>query len=127
MDNASNNHTLMLEIEIELIRRKIQFDHDGNRLRCFAHVLNLACQSFLTEIKNNPSTPVIESSSNIAVQEHLEDYAAQLAKDPVGNVRSIVAACRTSGQRRRDLTKTIKEGNAAGHPLLHSGSSKLRP
>lgn len=58
--------------------------------------------------------PVIESSNNIAVQEYLEDYAAQLAKDPVGNVHSIVAACRTSGQCQWDLTKTIKEGNAAG-------------
>jgi len=33
MDNASNNNTLMAEIESELGRRGIPFDRDGNRLR----------------------------------------------------------------------------------------------
>jgi hypothetical protein len=33
MDNASNNDTFMLELEIELETRGIPFDHAGNRLR----------------------------------------------------------------------------------------------
>lgn len=33
MDNASNNNTLMAEIESELRRRGIPFDRNGNRLR----------------------------------------------------------------------------------------------
>ncbi|KAG1731187.1 uncharacterized protein EDB91DRAFT_1058878, partial [Suillus paluster] len=33
MDNASNNDTFMLELEMELDKRGIPFDHAGNRLR----------------------------------------------------------------------------------------------
>ncbi|KAG2744443.1 hypothetical protein P692DRAFT_201721841 [Suillus brevipes Sb2] len=72
MDNASNNNTLMVEIEGELTRRDIPFDHDGN------------------------------------------PYARTLERDPVGQCRAIVAACRSSGQRRRRLQAVIQEGNENG-------------
>ncbi|KAJ7235800.1 hypothetical protein C8J57DRAFT_1088647, partial [Mycena rebaudengoi] len=38
-------------------------------------------------------------------------YADALAKDPVGNTRHIVAACRGSGQRRADVRQIIEDGN----------------
>ena len=41
-------------------------------------------------------------------------YWKALEGDPVGEARSLVTACRASGQRREAFEKTIKEGNAAG-------------
>ncbi|KAI0790281.1 hypothetical protein BC629DRAFT_1287814 [Irpex lacteus] len=41
-------------------------------------------------------------------------YADALAADPVGRVRSLVAACRASGQRREDLRAVIINGNETG-------------
>ncbi|EIN08900.1 hypothetical protein PUNSTDRAFT_32066, partial [Punctularia strigosozonata HHB-11173 SS5] len=38
-------------------------------------------------------------------------YAAALDTDPVGCVRNIVGAVRSSGQRRSDLIQTIRQGN----------------
>ncbi|KAJ8581993.1 hypothetical protein M405DRAFT_776899, partial [Rhizopogon salebrosus TDB-379] len=39
MDNASNNNTLMAEIESELGRRNIPFDRDGNPLQAYVRAL----------------------------------------------------------------------------------------
>jgi len=33
LDNASNNHTMMIQIEVELATRGIPFDRNGNCLR----------------------------------------------------------------------------------------------
>ncbi|KAH7903910.1 ribonuclease H-like domain-containing protein, partial [Hygrophoropsis aurantiaca] len=78
MDNASNNNTLMAQIENELQQRDIPFDRDGN-------------------------------------PKSLRVYADALALDPIGECREIVAACRSSGQRRRRLKAVIKEGNEKGY------------
>ena len=40
-------------------------------------------------------------------------YAIALDSDVVGKVRSLVSACRASGQRREDLRSTIMEGNSS--------------
>ncbi|KAF8129408.1 hypothetical protein K438DRAFT_2137098, partial [Mycena galopus ATCC 62051] len=44
----------------------------------------------------------------------LRDYWRALLSDPVAQARSLVTACRASGQRRDDLEAVIKEGNGAG-------------
>ncbi|KAH7918269.1 hypothetical protein BV22DRAFT_1024860, partial [Leucogyrophana mollusca] len=93
MDNASNNNTLMEEIEGELTLRGIPFDRDGNRLRYV----------------------VVAYPTDVNMQNSLKTYAAALANDPVGRCREIVAACRVSGQRRHRLKAVIKEGNEKGY------------
>ncbi|KAG1843845.1 hypothetical protein C8R48DRAFT_564215, partial [Suillus tomentosus] len=86
MDNASNNDTFMLELEIELEMRGIPFDHTGN-----------------------PPTHLSASTD-------LHVYADALSNESVGQCRSIVNACRHSGQcRRRRLKAIIKEGNNNGY------------
>lgn len=47
LDNASNNDKF-----IELYGEKTGFDHDMLHFRCFAHVLNLAVQAALSELKD---------------------------------------------------------------------------
>ncbi|KAJ7189942.1 hypothetical protein GGX14DRAFT_382718 [Mycena pura] len=41
-------------------------------------------------------------------------YWQALFHDPVGSARSLVTACRASGQRRDAFEDTIKEGNKEG-------------
>jgi len=87
-------------------------------IRCFPHVVNLACQAFLAELKKNPTQPVLDSHGDtgydkLELWKYLETYASALTGDPVGRVRSVVAACRASGQRRQGLKATIIEGNVS--------------
>lgn len=81
--------------------------------------MNIAVDNFLAELKNHPYQPVIESSDglgDITTEQatYLEAYACALKKDPIGMVRKIVAACRSSGTRRSDLKDIIEAGNKAG-------------
>lgn len=75
--------------------------------------MNIACQTILKELKDNPRTPVLASSSDPSKESHLTQYANTLAEDPVGLTRDVVSACRSSGQRRADLKKLIIAGNAS--------------
>ncbi|KAG2059651.1 hypothetical protein BDR06DRAFT_979789 [Suillus hirtellus] len=105
----------MLELEIELEMRGIPFDHTGNRLRCFPHVVNLAVQAILKELKENPVVPVLEAPTHLSASTDLHVYADALSNEPVGQCRSIVNACRHSGQCRRRLQAIIEEGNNNGY------------
>jgi hypothetical protein len=80
---------------------------------CFPHIINISVQTVLKELKENPREPVLLSCSNPDSRRHVElsEYANTLAADPVGGARSLVGACRKSGQRRNDLRATIIEGN----------------
>ena len=42
MDNASNNTTMMQELEVLLGARDIPFDAADRRIMCFAHVVDLS-------------------------------------------------------------------------------------
>ncbi|KAF9463606.1 ribonuclease H-like domain-containing protein, partial [Collybia nuda] len=76
MDNASNNNTMMEELEEIFTIRGIPFDADGNRIR-----------------------PAMTT------------YLHSLETGLIGTCRSVVAACRVSGQRRQELRRIICEGN----------------
>ena len=70
----------------------------------------------MTEIKDNPREPIIRYAHSLSEheeREHAIRYADALTSDPVGRIRSLVAACRASGQRRDDLEAVIKNGNEA--------------
>ncbi|KAL0957781.1 hypothetical protein HGRIS_001558 [Hohenbuehelia grisea] len=89
LDNASNNNTFLENLEEILISKGIPFDRDGNRIRYFPHVVNLACQAIMTELKADPRAPALSPAS--ADPAHLDEcarYAAALAQDPVGKCRS---------------------------------------
>ncbi|THH15387.1 hypothetical protein EUX98_g9474 [Antrodiella citrinella] len=111
MDNASNNNTLMEALERELLKRGIPFHRDGNRVRCFPHIINITVQAILEELKRRPTAPY---GSSLPLED-VFTYVESLQKDPISLVRKVVATCRASGQRRRDLQETIKNGNKTGH------------
>ncbi|KAJ7306235.1 hypothetical protein DFH08DRAFT_918611 [Mycena albidolilacea] len=85
-DNAGNNGTMMEQIQHQLLVLKIPFDSEGNRIRCFPHVINLAVKAGLAALVDLPIySPDI--------------YWDALMLDPVGAARKLVTAARASGQR----------------------------
>ncbi|THH14369.1 hypothetical protein EUX98_g9621 [Antrodiella citrinella] len=139
LDNAANNDTMMRELERLLTRMGIHFEREGNRIRCFPHVLNIAVQAALKAITKAPpaivekdtgddsdydpedfdeNTPELASSltstvtaaSNSALQDDLE-YAEALLRDPIVRARKLVTKCRSSYGRRYGLREIIQEGN----------------
>ncbi|KAI5984036.1 ribonuclease H-like domain-containing protein, partial [Pisolithus albus] len=111
---------MMIAIEGELTRRGIPFHRDGNRLRCFPHVVNIACQAFIEEVKKNPFGTYDEATSP-------HSWQVGTSESHGCTVRSIVSVCRASGQRRQDLRKVIAEGNSSGRwaGKLPDGGDKL--
>ncbi|EUC65081.1 hypothetical protein RSOL_496520, partial [Rhizoctonia solani AG-3 Rhs1AP] len=47
LDNASNNNTMMEELTRLIRAEGYDFDKEGNRIRCFPHIINLAVTAFL--------------------------------------------------------------------------------
>ncbi|KAF8965562.1 hypothetical protein BDZ97DRAFT_1658870 [Flammula alnicola] len=123
---------MMAELEKELTRRNIPFEHDGNRIRCFPHIINIACQTVLAELKKVSELYIEEPPmSNPPTQDELENwdkYLKALEGDLVGRCRNIVASCRSSGQRRHALLKKIDEGNKTGYwkGKLDDGKDQIR-
>ncbi|THH14133.1 hypothetical protein EUX98_g9644 [Antrodiella citrinella] len=67
LDNASNNDTMMLELELLLAEDGIEFHRDGNRIRCFPHVLNIAVKAalkLLTKVPRPAATKDPDDDSN---------------------------------------------------------------
>ena len=54
-------------------------------------------------------------------------YKQAILANPIGKKRGLVAACRSSGQRRRQLKQTIIDGNLTGYwkGKLPGGGEKL--
>ncbi|CDO72222.1 hypothetical protein BN946_scf184970.g74 [Trametes cinnabarina] len=95
MDSATSNDTKMEGLEAHFASRKIAFDHNGNRVRCFPHSINRSVKAVLEAIKSDPIIVVIPGG----------------ASDPVRGIRDLVGSCRKSGERRADLQRIIKQGN----------------
>lgn len=120
-DNASNNASMMEEIEQTLIAAGIPFSRFENRIRCdfftiilthithfllascFPHVINLAVQAFLDAL--SAATPTLGLN---------EDILKALQADPVKQCRDLVAAIRKSSQRREEFRNLVAGGKAIG-------------
>ena len=79
MDNASNNDTMFSNLETWATNNNIEFSKNKNQFRCFAHVVNLAVQAALKELK-------IE----------------------VDNLRNFIIKSRSSSQRRKKFAEISK-------------------
>jgi hypothetical protein len=88
---------------------RLEADHLN---RCFPHVVNIAVQTILKELKENGYDPVIvKSAEPLNPSSDVVLYATAVESDPIGCSREIVAICRKSGQRREGLQKLIATGN----------------
>jgi hypothetical protein len=90
-DNATNNDTFLAELEGICRQRGIRFTKAGNRVRCIAHVINLAVQDFLKALKSEaPDT----EGEYIA----LEDSEVDLSQC-ISRLRKLIVKIRSSPQR----------------------------
>ncbi|KAF9545853.1 hypothetical protein CPC08DRAFT_649252 [Agrocybe pediades] len=104
---------MMKDLEILLRAKGIPFEAEGNRIRCFPHVVNIAVKAALKEL--SASAPDVTEEDEVPAiygcNINDDDYQDALDNDVVGKCRSLVTACRASGQRREELQATITEGN----------------
>ncbi|KDQ06613.1 hypothetical protein BOTBODRAFT_91089, partial [Botryobasidium botryosum FD-172 SS1] len=118
LDNAFNNNTMLEHLELKLREVDIPFDRDGNRIRCFPHVVNIAVQAVLDAIPTCADSPL--SFHRVGFPTHAivfsadSEYADALRHDPMKLCRGLISSCRASGQRRLELRKVIEEGNRHG-------------
>jgi len=114
MDNAGNCNTAMEKIQRCCAADGIHFDADGNRCRCFPHVINISAQTVVKELKENPSMVVSCASSPTTHPEQLQyltRYEDALRSDPIGKTRSTVGVLWASGQQCAELREIIVKGN----------------
>jgi len=116
LDNASNNQTMMEELEVLLQARDIPFDSADNRIMCFPHVINICCQHIISDFTN---IDLSESTEDFPAEQaperpHLQTFEEAVKRDPVALGRNIVRAFRSSGQRRDAFNEIIRDGNSKG-------------
>jgi hypothetical protein len=92
LDNASNNETMLEELERLLHDRDFEFDAVDRRIRCFAHIVDLCSGRVIKAISEDD-----ESTGN-----------------PIGLARGAVRSIRGSGLRRDAFDETVKNGNDKG-------------
>ncbi|KAJ3745198.1 hypothetical protein EV360DRAFT_57521 [Lentinula raphanica] len=90
---------MMAAIELELAERDIHFDRNGNRVRCFPHVINIAVKTGLSFLTTLPSLPHDAADD--------DGYRNALASDLISRVRHLVNLCRASGNRRDEFRNTV--------------------
>lgn len=94
--------------------------HSKAATRCFPHVVNIAVQHILDNLKKNPAQRPSSANSGShtpSSDEETDSLAAQcvaaVSDDPVGKIRDLVAYCRQSDRRRVEFRATIEDGNKA--------------
>ncbi|KAJ8457523.1 hypothetical protein ONZ45_g18279 [Pleurotus djamor] len=98
VDNASNNTTFIECLERELKILGIPFSQSERHIRCFPHIVNLACKAVLQGITNmkyaEDYTPGYDPTQRDA------EVFVGLTCDPVANVRAFIRAARASSLLR---------------------------
>ncbi|KAJ3770231.1 hypothetical protein FB446DRAFT_808879, partial [Lentinula raphanica] len=90
---------MMSTLERKLRARNIPFDHNGNRIRCFPHVINIAVKTGLSYLTDIP--PLLDGETDD------DEYRDSLRSDLISRVRHLVNLCRASGNRREDFRDTV--------------------
>ncbi|KAG8773677.1 hypothetical protein FRC12_002385 [Ceratobasidium sp. 428] len=111
LDNASNNDTLMAQLETYMADRGLDFDCEGNRLRCFPHVINLAVKAILDALSESAHVyRYYMTKAGGAIPIELETYLLALESEPHNHIRKTAVALRRT-QRCQGVRNTIHKGN----------------
>ncbi|EUC67723.1 AC9 transposase, putative, partial [Rhizoctonia solani AG-3 Rhs1AP] len=120
LDNASNNDTMMEALQERMhAEGYVDFEMNGNRVRCFPHIINLAVNAFLDALGGCSAAYLDKAKEHgYTPSDKTLDYLEALDTRPDLLCHDIVVALR-SGQRRRGLQQTIREGNEKGLWVLN--------
>ncbi|GLB45633.1 putative encoded by [Lyophyllum shimeji] len=127
LDNASNCGSMMEFVALLLRDMGVYFDKEGNRIRCFPHIINLAVKAGLKQLTKllprgsaqdqDDDGDDFECDDDPATQLDIEaddPYMEILRDDVVAAAHDLVSACRASGPRCEEFKNTIVEENASG-------------
>lgn len=111
-DNASNMDTLFEELEKLFAEYGITFDSENYRVRCFAHILNLASRAMINTVGDGDSA-TYPSDDESDGEDETEKASKENSKvlPVVAKMRKGVVAIRNSPQRREMFEKQC---NVAG-------------
>ncbi|KAF7372427.1 HAT family dimerization domain-containing protein [Mycena venus] len=104
LDNASNNDTFMTFLEIEFDKRKIPFRKSERHIRCFPHIVNLACKAVLGAI-TDMDFAASGSADFIPDPTRATTFLDAIARDPVATIRTTI---RASSLRRQYFSEVLK-------------------
>lgn len=107
MDNASNNTTMMQELEVLLEARDIPFDAADRRIMCFAHVVDLSSGHVVRALADRAKAQKKVSSDS-------DSDSEPPPTDPIAHARKVVRAIRSSGMRHDAFEEVILNGNDKG-------------
>ncbi|KAF7327405.1 HAT family dimerization domain-containing protein [Mycena kentingensis (nom. inval.)] len=103
LDNASNNETFMAALEVALRRENIRFDAGTRRIRCFPHMVNLACKAVIEAISELDFVGYGEDDSILH-----RTVLQGIERDLFDAVRSIVRVVRISSLRRHQFAEVLR-------------------
>ncbi|SJL00252.1 uncharacterized protein ARMOST_03564 [Armillaria ostoyae] len=109
LDNASNNDTMMAFLETLLMQRGIEFDAIKRHIRCFAHIVNLACKAVLTAITNIDYAH--DDADFVPQPGQPTNFMAACRRDPIATARSVVRLIRGSSIRRQIFSEILESLN----------------
>lgn len=95
-DNASNMNTMLSKFEEIALEKGSEFSPEKFRVRCLAHIINLACKAVLKTAEEATEKTTAFTPSN-----EFEDSGPGL----VSKIRSAINGIRGSPQRRRQFEK----------------------
>ncbi|QRV91329.1 hAT family dimerization protein [Ceratobasidium sp. AG-Ba] len=129
LDNASNNDTLMAELEVVFRERGlVTFGRTLNRIRCFPHVINLCVNTILKELPKAAEWFRDQAAANgDTLDGDVLDYLLALESCVVKTVRESVEGMRKSGQRRDGFAESTRLGNLHGLFKDELGESIILP
>jgi hypothetical protein len=108
-DNASNNDTLCSSLSNLLLPSS--WDAVSNRIRCFAHVVNLSCQSFLSYFQSE--------AENEEDMETAPDASCKSVSNLLRRIRFFIKKLRASPQQRDNYNmQCLAAGNSSNMLIL---------
>jgi hypothetical protein len=113
-DNASNNDTCIRYI-LRALRPDIK-DPDSRRVRCLAHVINLAAKAFFFGSDAESFESVADGYMSKGQMEELMAVWRRLG--PIGKLHNTVIFTRASSQRRQRFGKIVAEADCKGMWVL---------
>ena len=122
-DNAGSNDTCVEYILSTLLPDLSETERKQRRLRCFGHILNLACHSYL--YGHDPESFEVEIILLDALARENEELRAWRKQGPIGKLHNIVVFIRRSPQRREAfLRMAASEDEFAKLMLIQDNSTR---
>jgi len=82
LDNAENNATMMQALQTLFAKRELKFSASNNRVRCFAHIINLCSSHVIAAFTPNSSRPSNNEFDDGQDTSESDDGVDDLVADP---------------------------------------------